>query len=222
MPEAAMSSASSITLAACSSAFDGMQPTFKHTPPNIGQRSISVTLRPRSAALNAAVYPPTPAPSTTKSTAPGGGAPAALVGAAACDHVGEGAGVAAGAGVVAAGPGEAAGAGEAAAVVGEAAGAARGGTAVGAAAGVGAASLTCTVAISAPADTSSPFFSSTELTTPFTGDGTSIEAFSVSSVMSGSSMRIWLPFLTRTSTTLTPLASPRSGIRTSTTLTARP
>src|SRR5258708_26374779 len=86
-----MSAASSITLAACSSAFEGIQPTFKHTPPSIGQRSISVTLRPRSAALNAAVYPPTPAPSTTRSTAPGGGA-------------------AAGAGEAAAGGGEAAGA----------------------------------------------------------------------------------------------------------------
>ena len=50
-----MSAASSITLAACSSAFDGMQPTFKHTPPNTGQRSIRVTLSPKSAARNAAV-----------------------------------------------------------------------------------------------------------------------------------------------------------------------
>ena len=55
MPAVLMSAASSITLAACSSAFDGMQPTFKHTPPNIGQRSTNVTLRPRSAARNAAV-----------------------------------------------------------------------------------------------------------------------------------------------------------------------
>ena len=50
-----MSAASSITLAACKSAFDGMQPTFRHTPPSIGQRSMSVTLRPRSAARKAAV-----------------------------------------------------------------------------------------------------------------------------------------------------------------------
>ncbi len=47
MPNAAMSAASSMTLAACSSAFDGMHPTFRHTPPNIGQRSISVTLSPK-------------------------------------------------------------------------------------------------------------------------------------------------------------------------------
>ncbi len=81
---------------------------------------------------------------------------------------------------------------------------------------VAAASATSTVAISAPADTSSPFLISMDSTTPLTGEGTSIEAFSVSSVISGSSMRISLPFLIRTSTTLTPLASPRSGTRTST------
>src|SRR5580698_8192540 len=74
MPLAAMSAASSMTLAACSRAFEGMQPSFNHTPPRTGQRSINVTLRPRSAARNAAVYPPTPAPSTTRSTAPGGAA----------------------------------------------------------------------------------------------------------------------------------------------------
>ena len=51
----AISRASSMTRAACSSAFDGMQPTFRHTPPSVGQRSTSVTLRPRSAARNAAV-----------------------------------------------------------------------------------------------------------------------------------------------------------------------
>ena len=33
MPQLAMSAASSITLAACSSALEGMQPTFRHTPP---------------------------------------------------------------------------------------------------------------------------------------------------------------------------------------------
>ncbi len=41
-----------------------MQPTLRQTPPSIGQRSTSVTLRPRSAARNAAVYPPGPAPRT--------------------------------------------------------------------------------------------------------------------------------------------------------------
>ena len=52
---AAIASASSITLAACSSALDGMQPTLRHTPPSCGQRSISATFMPRSAARNAAV-----------------------------------------------------------------------------------------------------------------------------------------------------------------------
>ncbi len=93
---------------------------------------------------------------------------------------------------------------------------------VAAVAGATAASVTCTVTISAPADTSSPFFNSTELTTPFTGDGTSMEAFSVSSVIRGSSIRISLPLLTSTSTTLTPLASPKSGMRTSTRLITTP
>ncbi len=55
MPQAAMSAASSITLAACSSALEGMQPTFKHTPPRTGQRSMRVTFKPRSAARKAAV-----------------------------------------------------------------------------------------------------------------------------------------------------------------------
>src|SRR6202795_4788863 len=103
IPFSPISAASSMTLAACSRAFDGMQPTFRHTPPSIGQRSINVTLRPKSAARNAAVYPPTPAPSTTTSTAPPGAALTALlavfglltgVGAA----VGVGAGAGAGAG----------------------------------------------------------------------------------------------------------------------------
>ena len=55
MPCAAIDSASSITLAACSSAFEGMQPTFRQTPPRLDQRSTSTTDRPRSAARNAAV-----------------------------------------------------------------------------------------------------------------------------------------------------------------------
>src|SRR5688572_29957969 len=42
-------------LAACSNALEGMQPTFRHTPPSWGRRSISVTRSPRSAARNAAV-----------------------------------------------------------------------------------------------------------------------------------------------------------------------
>ena len=55
IPAEDMSSASSITLAACSSAFEGIHPTLRHTPPSTGQRSIRVTLRPKSAARNAAV-----------------------------------------------------------------------------------------------------------------------------------------------------------------------
>ncbi len=35
MPCAAKARASSITAAVCSSAFDGMQPTFRHTPPSV-------------------------------------------------------------------------------------------------------------------------------------------------------------------------------------------
>ena len=54
-PCARISPTSSMTLAACSSAFEGMQPTLRQTPPSMGQRSTSVTLRPRSAARNAAV-----------------------------------------------------------------------------------------------------------------------------------------------------------------------
>src|SRR5258708_30462065 len=74
IPFAAMSAASSMTFAACNKALEGMHPTFKHTPPSTGQRSIKVTCMPKSPARNAAVYPPTPAPSTTKSTAPAGAA----------------------------------------------------------------------------------------------------------------------------------------------------
>ncbi len=55
MPCAAIACASSMTFAACNSAFDGMQPTLRHTPPSVGQRSTSATLSPRSAARNAAV-----------------------------------------------------------------------------------------------------------------------------------------------------------------------
>ena len=47
--------ASSITLAACSSAFEGMQPTLRQTPPSVGRRSTSTTFLPRSAARKAAV-----------------------------------------------------------------------------------------------------------------------------------------------------------------------
>ena len=55
MPASPSSAASVITLATCSSALDGMQPTFRQTPPSCSPRSIRATDRPRSAARNAAV-----------------------------------------------------------------------------------------------------------------------------------------------------------------------
>ena len=54
-PDSASSSASASTRATCSSALDGMQPTFRQTPPSLSPRSISATSSPRSAARNAAV-----------------------------------------------------------------------------------------------------------------------------------------------------------------------
>ena len=45
-PKWPISSASEMTLAACSSAFDGMQPTLRQTPPSVGSRSISTTFLP--------------------------------------------------------------------------------------------------------------------------------------------------------------------------------
>ena len=56
-----------ITLATCNSALDGIQPTFKHTPPNVACFSTNTVCKPKSAALNAAVYPPGPAPKTITS-----------------------------------------------------------------------------------------------------------------------------------------------------------
>ena len=55
MPASPSSTASVMTLATCRSAFDGMQPTFRQTPPSTSPRSIRATERPRSAARNAAV-----------------------------------------------------------------------------------------------------------------------------------------------------------------------
>jgi len=54
-PCAAVSSASVMTFAVCKSALDGMQPTFKQTPPKDAYRSINTTFKPKSAARNAAV-----------------------------------------------------------------------------------------------------------------------------------------------------------------------
>ncbi len=55
MPCEAIAWLSSITLAAWRSAFEGMQPTLRHTPPRLAQRSTKTTFLPRSAARNAAV-----------------------------------------------------------------------------------------------------------------------------------------------------------------------
>ena len=46
---------SAITLAACSRALEGMQPTLRHTPPSGPRESTITTFLPRSAARNAAV-----------------------------------------------------------------------------------------------------------------------------------------------------------------------
>ena len=54
-PCAPKSAASSITLATCSNAFEGMQPTLRQTPPSVLCRSTSTTFCPRSAARKAAV-----------------------------------------------------------------------------------------------------------------------------------------------------------------------
>ena len=54
-PCSAVSSASVMTLAVCKSAFDGIQPTLRHTPPKVPYLSISTTFLPKSAARNAAV-----------------------------------------------------------------------------------------------------------------------------------------------------------------------
>ncbi|CFU07712.1 Uncharacterised protein [Bordetella pertussis] len=55
MPSSLMARASSSALAQCSSALEGMQPTFRQTPPRVGRCSTSTTESPRSAARNAAV-----------------------------------------------------------------------------------------------------------------------------------------------------------------------
>ena len=54
-PQARASRASVSTFATCSSAFDGMQPRYRHTPPGSAASSINITGIPRSAARNAAV-----------------------------------------------------------------------------------------------------------------------------------------------------------------------
>ncbi|GAA3673491.1 hypothetical protein GCM10022237_36400 [Nocardioides ginsengisoli] len=59
--------------------------------------------------------------------------------------------------------------------------------------------------------TVSPTFTDSDTMVPSTGEGTSIVALSVSSVMSGSSARTTLPGLTSTSMTGTSAKSPMSG-----------
>ena len=46
--------ASLITFATCSNAFDGIQPTLRHTPPKLARASTSTVSIPKSAARNAA------------------------------------------------------------------------------------------------------------------------------------------------------------------------
>src|SRR6266850_248884 len=53
-----------MSLATCSSALEGMQPRYRHTPPGLISGSMRVTFMPRSAARNAAAYPPGPPPIT--------------------------------------------------------------------------------------------------------------------------------------------------------------
>ncbi len=64
-PQASRRFASSMTLATWSRAFEGMQPRSRQTPPRRGSRSTRATCIPRSAAKNAAAYPPGPPPTTT-------------------------------------------------------------------------------------------------------------------------------------------------------------
>ena len=47
--------ASFIIFETCNKALEGIHPRFKHTPPNVGSRSINKTFFPRSAKRNAAV-----------------------------------------------------------------------------------------------------------------------------------------------------------------------
>src|ERR1700688_4775653 len=77
--------------------------------------------------------------------------------------------------------------------------------------------LLASVTIFVPFETLSPTFTSTDFTTPASGDGTSIDAFSDSSVTSADSFCTASPGFTKTSITGTSLKSPRSGTVTSTT-----
>ncbi len=85
-----------------------------------------------------------------------------------------------------------------------------------AAAGAGVASAVPITRIAMPCETLSPTFTLTSCTTPSASAGTSIDAFSLSSVMSESFFLTRSPGLTKTSITGTSLKSPISGTRTST------
>ena len=89
--------------------------------------------------------------------------------------------------------------------------------AAGAAAGAVAAAAVdvASTTIGIPCETLSPTFTLTSCTTPSASAGTSIDAFSLSSVMSESFFLTRSPGLTSTSMTGTSLKSPMSGTRTS-------
>ena len=59
--------ASSNISEACSSAFDGMQPTLRQVPPSVAFFSTTATFMPSCAARTAQTYPPGPVPMTTRS-----------------------------------------------------------------------------------------------------------------------------------------------------------
>src|SRR5512145_269609 len=106
---------------------------------------------------------------------------------------------------------------------GAATGAAAGATAAvdcaaGAETGAGAAAPVSTLISRAPSATLEPSWTSTSLTTPSTGDGTSIVALSDSSVTMASSTLIVSPTFTNRSMTGTSAKSPMSGTLTSTRL----
>src|SRR5262249_23749149 len=71
MPAWRASAASWIRAARPRSALEGMQPTWRHSPPSGPRASTSTVSRPRSAARNAAAYPPGPPPRTTRSASRG-------------------------------------------------------------------------------------------------------------------------------------------------------
>ena len=208
MPCAAISPAPSMTAAAWSSAFEGMQPTLRHTPPSVGYRSTSTVRSPRSAARNAAVYPPGPAPSTTTS---------ALM-SASRDGAGAGAEPPSGADVPPASGSppdcESIEAPSVRAFVLELASASASPLSASIAPDCVKAASGAMITSGAPSDTVSPTVTRIDSTVPTCGEGTSMAALSLSSVTRGVSMSILSPGETSTSMTGTSLNSPMSGTRT--------